>query len=125
MIVGLGVDLAQISRIERVWGEYQDRFLNRIYTPAEQRLGLSRPRPAHFLAQRFAAKEAVSKALGTGIRQGFRWREVETLPLATGEPVVSLTGHTLELMRRRGGRRVWISLSDEGDHAVAVAVIES
>ena len=124
MIVGLGVDLCRISRIEAVIDRWGDRFLNRIFTEAERALGASRPRPPFFFAARFAAKEAVSKALGTGIRNGFRWREVETLALPTGEPVISLAGWTLELMRRRGGRQAHVSMSDEGDYAVAVVVLE-
>lgn len=124
MIVGLGVDLCSISRIEGVMERFGQKFLHRIYTPVERDLGLSRPKPSHFFAQRFAAKEAVSKALGTGIRQGFRWREVETLPHPTGEPYVTVSGRTLELMHLRGGRRWWISLSDEGDFAVAMVVLE-
>jgi holo-[acyl-carrier protein] synthase len=124
LIVGLGVDLCRISRIETVIGRWGDRFLGRVFTPAERALGGTRPRPAHFFAGRFAAKEAASKALGTGIRNGFRWREVETLALPTGEPVMTLTGGTLELMRRRGGRRAMVSMSDEGDYAVATVVLE-
>jgi len=124
LIVGLGVDLCRISRIEAVIDRWGDRFLNRIFTEAERALGRSRPRPSFFFAGRFAAKEAASKALGTGIRNGFRWREVETLALPTGEPVIHLAGWTLELMRRRGGRRAHVSMSDEGDYAVAMVVLE-
>jgi len=124
LIVGLGVDLCRISRIEAVIDRWGDRFLNRIFTEAERALGGTRPRPSFFFAGRFAVKEAASKALGTGIRNGFRWREVETLALPTGEPVIQLAGWTLELMRRRGGRQAHVSMSDEGDYAVAVVVLE-
>ena len=75
-IIGIGTDLIEVERIQSAWDRFGDRFLNRIFAPGEQAYALSRPHPAESLAARFAAKEAVMKALGTG-RFGVSWREIE------------------------------------------------
>ncbi len=113
-----GVDIIEIARIARVVARYEERFLQRVYTEAEQALYRGR---IPELAARFAAKEAVSKALGTGI-WGIRWREMEILPDVRGKPLVYLHGAAAARARALGLRYFAISLSHSRDFAVAVVV---
>ena len=118
-----GVDLVKIPRIARAVERFGERFLNRIYTPQE--LTYSRGRVAE-LAVRFAAKEAVSKALGVGVRvlspHGILWQEVETLNERSGKPYVRLYGRAAELSTAQGLTEWAISLSHDGDMAIAFVV---
>lgn len=118
-----GVDLVDIPRIERVLRRYGEKFLARVYTPEEVRY--SRGRPAE-LAARFAAKEAVAKALGVGVRVlspvGIGWREVETLNEAGGKPYVILHGRARALAQAQGLTEWAISLSHDGGIAIAFVV---
>ncbi len=118
-----GVDLVQIPRIARAIQRFGDRFLNRVYTARE--VHYSRQRPAEFAA-RFAAKEAVSKALGVGMRvlspSGIMWQEVETLNEKGGKPYIILHGHALKLAHAHGLYEWSISLSHDGDIAIAFVV---
>jgi holo-[acyl-carrier protein] synthase len=112
----IGVDIVEISRIRALHERYGDRFLRRILTGAEMEQCLAKPDPVASLAGRFAAKEAVSKALGTGISQGLSWHSVEVLNDEAGKPLVTLHGHP--------GCRVSISISHDRHSAVAMALIE-
>jgi holo-[acyl-carrier protein] synthase len=118
-----GVDVVEISRVARVLLRYDARFLTRVYTPDEKRF--SRARPAE-LAARFAAKEAVSKALGVGMRvmspAGIGWLEVETLNHRSGRPYVILHGRAKELADQLGLDTWSISLSHDGGVAIAFVV---
>ncbi|MFN2284866.1 MAG: holo-ACP synthase [Anaerolineae bacterium] len=118
-----GVDLVDIPRIERVLHRYGEKFLTRVYTPEEVRY--SRGRPAE-LAARFAAKEAVAKALGVGMRVlspvGIGWREVETLNEVGGKPYVILHGRAHALAQAQGLTEWAISLSHDGGIAIAFVV---
>lgn len=118
-----GVDLIQISRIARAVARFGERFLTRVYTPQE--LLFSRARPAE-LAARFAAKEAVAKALGVGVRvlspRGLLWHEVETLNENGGKPYVCLHGNAAALAAAQGLTEWAISLSHDGDIAIASVV---
>ena len=118
-----GVDLVDIPRIERVLRRYGEKFLARVYTPEEVRY--SHGRPAE-LAARFAAKEAVAKALGVGVRVlspvGIGWREVETLNEAGGKPYVILHGRARALAQAQGLTEWAISLSHDGGIAIAFVV---
>lgn len=127
MIVGIGTDIVQIRRIElsiRRWG---DKFLNRIFTENErltaQKLS-PEPRMAYY-AKRFAAKEAFSKALGTGIGSLSGWTEIEVVRGENGAPTLNITGKTAQTLKQRAGdnAKVHISLSDDGA-ATAFVVIE-
>jgi holo-[acyl-carrier protein] synthase len=123
MALAAGVDLIELDRIQGVVARHGERFLARIYTPEE--LARYRDRLPE-LAARFAAKEAVSKALGVGLRhlsmQGIGWREVEILPDPLGKPVVHLSGRAQSLAQEQG-LHVWaISLSHGREHAVAFVV---
>ncbi len=119
MMLGLGCDLCDVARIERALE--RPRFLERVYTPAE-RARIAR-RGSETAAGLFAAKEAVSKALGTGFR-GFGFQDIEVIPDAMGRPVCGLTGGALVRLQAMGGLRVWVSISHSGGFAMAVAVVE-
>ncbi len=126
MIYGIGVDLVRVDRIEKAVARHGDRFLNRVFTPQEIAYCQSRHRQGVYqLAQRFAAKEAFSKALGVGLRQGgIRWREVEVLPDAMGKPEITVSGRAAQLCQAHGITRMHVSLTDEDHHAVAMVVLE-
>jgi holo-[acyl-carrier protein] synthase len=120
-VVGLGVDIVEVSRIERAVARWGDTFVRRVYTPAEiarVEAGVTRgPR----LAARFAAKEAVMKALGIGWR-ALAWREIEIANDAAGRPVVTLHGAAQRIAEERGIAGVLVALSHTHEHAVANAV---
>lgn len=118
IMIGIGVDVIEIGRIEDACHRWSGRFLERIYSPREQTLCRNRP---HALAARFAAKEAVMKALGTGTH-GVGWREIEILRLASGQPQVRLAGKALQKAQELGWQEVAVSLSHSRDYAVAVVV---
>ena len=112
----VGVDIIEIARIRSLYDRYGESFLRRILTVAEMGQCLAKPDPVASLAGRFAAKEAVSKALGTGISGGLSWHSVEVLNNENGRPLVTLHGFP--------GFRVSISISHDRHSAVAMAVIE-
>ena len=114
----VGIDLIAIARVRRVLERHPDRFLRRVYTPEE--VAFCRGRVPE-LAARFAAKEAVMKALGTGAR-GVAWREIEVLPDRRGKPLVYLYGRAQERAKRIGLDALDVSLSHERDYAVAAVV---
>jgi len=117
-MLSAGVDIIEIERIERAISRWDDRFLNRVYTPAE--LALCRGRVPE-LAVRFAGKEAISKALGTGLF-GVSWREMEVLADARGKPLVHLHGRAAVRATELGLADMAISLSHSRDYAVAFVV---
>jgi holo-[acyl-carrier protein] synthase len=113
-----GVDAAEIPRVARAYERWGQRFLDRVFTPAEQRYCGTR---AQRLAGRFAAKEAISKVLGTGIRY-IRWREMEILPDPRGKPVVTLYGRALSVAANLRLGPVSVSITHTGDLALAFAM---
>lgn len=123
MPLSVGVDLVELDRIERLLARHGERFLRRIYTPTE--IAWFHERLPE-LAARFAAKEAVSKALGVGLEQisrfGIGWHEVEVLSDALGKPTVTLSGRALDLAQEQGLQQWAISLSHSREHAVAFVV---
>ena len=116
--ISVGVDVIEISRVAATLGRFGDRFLERIYTPGE--IAYCRGR-APQLAARFAAKEAVMKALGTGTR-GVGWREVEVTRKRTGEPQIELHGRAAQRAGKLGIDRIAVSLSHSREYAVASVV---
>ncbi len=124
MILGLGIDLIEVDRIRASYQKFGERFLNRILHPNEIAYCVAHKDPAPFLAVRFAAKEAISKAFGTGIGAPLGWRDMEVGRRESGEPFVILHGSGRELLEQRKGRVVLISLSHTQSHATAVAVLE-
>jgi holo-[acyl-carrier protein] synthase len=124
VIVGIGTDMVEVSRVARLLERYGDRFLERVYTEGEARYALSAARPAERLAGRFAVKEAVLKALGTGKALGILWRDVETVRGRGGAPEARLHGEAKGWLARRGGDRVHVSITHDGGKALAFVVIE-
>lgn len=124
-VVGVGVDLAQIGRLRRVLERWDDRFLRRVFTEEEIAYCRRRRDPAQHFAARFAAKEATLKALGTGLSLGTRWREMEVGRERGQAPTMTLHGRCREVALARGGRRVLVSLTHDGDYAMAHAVLLS
>jgi holo-[acyl-carrier protein] synthase len=125
MIVGLGTDLVEIARIERSIARHGERFLERIYTPAEIAYCRRKKSFAESFAARFAAKEAGAKALGTGISHGVSWKEFEVRREASGKPMLHLTGRAAELAASLGATRSSISLTHSGALAMAVVLLEA
>lgn len=127
MIYGIGVDLVRVDRISRALARFGERFLKRVFTDREIAYCQARAKQGVFqFAQRFAAKEAFSKALGVGLRQGgIRWRDVEVLPDPQGKPELWVSGRAAELCASAGIKRMFISLADEDNHAVAMVVLET
>ena len=121
MIAGIGGDLVDARRIERVLARFGDRFLERCFTAHEQAVARGRRDPALFLAKRFAAKEAAAKALGSGIAHGMMFRDIGVENDANGRPRLVLTGETA---RRAEGLALHVTLSDEPPYAMAVVVAE-
>jgi len=114
----IGVDLVDIRRIESAISRWGQRFLDHIYTAAELELCAGKPRS---LAARFAAKEAVMKALGTGFQRAF-WRDIEVLAEKDGRPVIKLSGRARRSAYAIGVSGVTVSMSHSGDHAIACVI---
>ncbi|WP_417806629.1 holo-ACP synthase [Thioclava sp.] len=129
MILGIGTDLANIERIERTLARFGDRFRNRVFTDVEQRKAERRRDTPGTYAKRWAAKEACSKALGTGLRMGISWKDMAVTNLPTGQPVMHLTGWAadrLSAMTPEGYEaQVHVTLTDDHPWAQAFVVIEA
>lgn len=118
-VIAHGVDLVRCPRIAAVWKRHGDAFLHRVFGREELAYCLSRRDPVPHLSARFAAKEAVFKALGTGWRGGLKWTDIQTLPDALGSPTLLLSDQTAALAARLGVVRWLVSLSHSGDYAIA------
>ncbi len=125
MILGVGIDIIEVARIQASFEKFGERFVHRILRPNEIAYCLSHRVPGPFLAARFAAKEAISKAFGTGIGAQLGWQDMEVGRKASGEPFVILHEKGEALLKARNARAVLISLSHTQSHAAAVAVLES
>lgn len=125
MIVAVGVDTVEIARIGGLWLRAGRRFLDRVYTQAEQDYCLQRGEPAESLAARFAAKEAVLKCLGTGWSVGLGFHQVEVVRSPRGSVAVLLHGAAADLAKDRGIQRIHLSLTHDGGLATAFAVAET
>ena len=124
MIVGVGADITEVERIGDMVRRHGDRFLDRVFRPDELSYAMGKGRRDEHLAARFAAKEAVLKAIKTGVGPGTSLHEVEVVRGDKGEPEVKLHGRTAEVAARKGVRRVHVSLSHTPRHAVAFVVCE-
>lgn len=124
MIVGSGIDLIEIGRIQHSVDRYGERFLNRIYTRAEQEYCLRKHASAESFAARFAAKEAAAKALGTGISYGVSWLEIEVVREPGGRPRVHFHGRAAEVAARLGVVSTALSLTHTKELAAASVVLE-
>jgi len=124
MILGTGIDLIEVARIASSFEKFGERFVNRILLPDEIAYCRSHKNSAPFLAVRFAAKEAVSKAFGTGIGAQLGWQDIEIRRKESGEPFVVLHGKGAELFAARGAGRLHISLTHTANYAAATAILE-
>lgn len=119
---GIGTDIVQVNRVQDSLDKLGDRFVQRILTEAEQAIFIERAHSISFLANRFAAKEAISKALGTGIAKGVTFKNIEVLPDELGAPAVFLSGQAHSRLEAIGASEMKVSISDERDYSVAFAV---
>ena len=124
MILGIGIDIIEVARIEASFEKFGERFVNRILLPGEIEYCLSHKKPGPFLAARFAAKEAISKAFGTGIGAALGWQDMEIRRKESGEPFVVLHGKGKELFESRKARQLLISISHTEHYAAVTAVLE-
>ena len=129
MIIGIGSDLCDVRRIERVIDRHGERFLARVFTPAERAKAERRAKRVETYAKRFAAKEACAKALGTGLRAGVFWRDMGVVNLPSGRPTMKLTGGALKRLQAITpagcDARIDVTITDEGPMAQAVVVISA
>jgi holo-[acyl-carrier protein] synthase len=125
MIVGMGLDIAEVDRIAAAIQRYGRQFLERIFTPAEIAYCQSYRHSAERFAGRFAAKEAAMKALGTGWRRGVRWVDFEVLRETSGKPVLKLSGKAAEYAAALGVRNIVLTISHSGRTALAEVIFEN
>jgi len=129
MILGIGSDIIDIRRIERTLERFGERFIERVFTETEQRKSEGRANRAASYAKRFAAKEACSKALGTGFRAGVFWRDMGVINLSSGKPTMHLTGGALERLAAITPpgmqAQIDISLTDDIPQAQAIVIISA
>jgi holo-[acyl-carrier protein] synthase len=124
-VSGIGTDLVEVARIQHSLERFGDRFLHRVFTTGEIEYCKSMPYPARHFAARFAAKEAVSKAFGTGIGKSMGWKDIDVRRKPSGEPFLVFTGGAEQLAAERNQRASWISLSHTEHHSLATVVLES
>ena len=129
MILGIGSDLVDVARIEQVIARHGERFLTRIFTPAERARAERRANRAATYAKRFAAKEACAKALGTGLRNGVFWRDMGVVNLPSGRPTLKLAGGALARLQALTPKgyeaQIDLTITDEGPMAQAFVVISA
>ena len=125
MIYGIGTDLIEIARVKRVYDRYGERFARRILCEPELRRFLKHRKPVEYLAKRFAAKEAFTKALGTGIHAPANWHGVWVTNLPSGKPVLEFTPRLKEFMDKRGISGSHLTITDEREIASATVILES
>ena len=125
MIIGIGVDLAEVRRIRDQVARHGEEFLEEFLNPDEIAFCRTRRDPFPSYAARFAAKEAFSKALGTGVGSAFGWRDLRVETDEQGRPSLVLRGRARSAVETRGVRRVHVSLTHESDYAAAVVILES
>ncbi|MDO9307575.1 MAG: holo-[acyl-carrier-protein] synthase [Deltaproteobacteria bacterium] len=124
MIHGIGVDIAATDRFQRFLDQGNNALLERLFTSAELSTCRNRKDAASCFAARFAAKEAFLKALGTGLRDGISWHDIEVVNDKLGKPELTLSGRAAELYQARSLRNALLSMSHDGGHAVAMVVLE-
>ncbi len=124
-VLGIGVDLVECVRIRRSIDRFGDRFLRRVFTDGEIEYSMSMKFPERHLAARFAGKEAVAKAFGTGIGKAMGWRNIDIRKKGNGEPFLVFSGPAQELAAKRGVTSALITLSHTEHHAMASVVLES
>ncbi|MCK4235524.1 MAG: holo-ACP synthase [Candidatus Krumholzibacteria bacterium] len=124
MIIGIGIDIVLISRIEKLVEEHGERFLRKVFSDPEIVEGTTKRKSAHFFAGRFAAREAFFKALGTGWGRGLTLKEVSVTTTDQGQPNLDLSGNIEQFLRSKGINRSHLSISHDGDIAQAIVILE-
>jgi holo-[acyl-carrier protein] synthase len=124
MIAGIGVDIVDVARIQGMLDRHGEHFINRVYTEGEIAYAMSGANKAERFAGRFAAKEAVLKALGIGLSQGVRWKDVETRVGRFGKPEIHLHGEAVKWAKWRNGDQVHVTITHDGGKAVAFVIFE-
>jgi holo-[acyl-carrier protein] synthase len=124
MIVGIGIDLIEIERVRAIHARHPERFSNRVLTDAEKSYVFAHADPTQRLAGRFAAKEAAVKALGVGIAEGLRWKDVEVLPDALGKPVLNLYGNAAQRAQSLGATIFHVTITHSESLAMAQVILE-
>ena len=125
MIVGTGIDIAEVPRIEASIARFGNRFLHRIFTEAEIRYCESKANRVERYAARFAAKEAAMKAIGTGWNHGVTWRDVEVRRQPGGRPTIAFHGKAAEFAAKLGAIHIALSLSHTKEYAIAQVILET
>ncbi len=125
MIAGMGIDLVEVRRIDRLLGKWGERFTGRFFVPGEIVYCGGKARPAIHYAARFAAKESFLKSLGIGLGMGVHLREIEVSRDRRGKPVLVLHGKAASMLKERGVTAVHLSLTHTAEHAAAVVVLET
>lgn len=125
MIVGTGIDICEVSRIQAAFDRFGERFLRRVYTAAEIEYCRAKKNAIERFAARFAAKEAATKAIGTGLHFGVTWQDVEVRRAPGGRPTIHFYRAAAERFARLGGKHAHLSITHSGDLAVAQVIIES
>ena len=124
MIIGIGADIAEVPRLREAIERHGERFLQRVFTEREIAYCQRHRNSEERFAARFAAKEAMMKALGTGWRRGITWRDIEVSNAQGGQPNIQLTGKALEIFHSLGGERIYLSLTHTDNYALAQVIIE-
>jgi holo-[acyl-carrier protein] synthase len=124
MIVGLGIDIAEVNRIESAIRRYGQRFLQRVFTEAEIGYCQSKANSFERFAGRFAAKEAAMKAIGTGWKRGVAWRDFEVVREPSGRPILRFSGVAAGFAERLGMKRALVSITHSSTQAIAQVILE-
>jgi len=124
MIYGTGIDIVQIKRMDTVIKRWGERFIDRVFTPQEIEICSRRARPSSAFSMRFAAKEAFSKAIGLGMKNGIRWLDIEVFHYPGGRPGLRVHGRSHELCAIEMITGFHVSLSDDGEYGVAMVILE-
>lgn len=125
MVLGIGTDLVEVSRIRESIARFGERFLSRIYTPSERAYSSSKANAAERFAARFAAKEAGMKAIGTGWRRGVTWQDFEVVNMPSGRPTLRLHGVAKQIAEAMGAKHTSISLTHTAAMAFAIVIVEN
>jgi holo-[acyl-carrier protein] synthase len=125
MIVGTGIDIAEVPRIAQSIVRFGDRFLRRVFTEGEIRYCDAKANRTERYAARFAAKEAAMKAIGTGWNHGVAWRDIEVVRMPGGRPTIQFHGKAAEFAARLGAAHISLSLTHSKEYAIAQVILES
>ncbi len=123
-LLGIGIDMVKVSRMEGILRRWNQHFLDRIFTEAEQAYCLQKKMAHVHFSGRFAVKEALLKALGSGVSQGISWKEIETLPGESGQPRVALSGRVRALADEMGACEIFSSITHDTDYAIAQVLLQ-